>query len=130
MSDPSPGDAGAGIVQSLRNLAATLVALLRTRFELLATEIEEERVRLLQLLFWAALALFFFALGIVLLVILYVAVFWDSYRITAIVTLAGVFLAAGAGATIAARNLIRARPRLFSASLDELAQDKDQLTPR
>ena len=130
MSDPSPGDAGAGILQSLRNLAATLVALLRTRFELLATEIEEERVRLLQLLFWAALALFFFALGIVLLVILYVAVFWDSYRITAIVTLAGVFLAAGAGAAIAARNLIRARPRLFSASLDELARDKDQLTPR
>lgn len=130
MSEPASGDAGAGIVQSLRNLAATLVSLLRTRFELLATEIEEERVRFLQLLFWAALALFFFALGIVLLVILYVAVFWDSYRITAIVTLAIVFFAAGAGAAVAVRNRILARPRLFSASLAELARDKDQLTRR
>lgn len=130
MSEPASGDAGAGIVQSLRNLAATLVSLLRTRFELLATEIEEERVRFLQLLFWAALALFFFALGIVLLVILYVAVFWDSYRITAIVTLACVFFAAGAGAAMAVRNRILARPRLFSASLDELARDKDQLKRR
>jgi len=130
VSEPASGDAGAGIVQSLRNLAATLVSLLRTRFELLATEIEEERVRFLQLLFWAALALFFFALGIVLLVILYVAVFWDSYRITAIVTLAIVFFAAGAGAAVAVRNRILARPRLFSASLAELARDKDQLTRR
>lgn len=130
MSEPASGDAGAGIVQSLRNLAATLVSLLRTRFELLATEIEEERVRFVQLLFWAALALFFFALGIVLLVILYVAVFWDSYRITAIVTLAIVFFAAGAGAAVAVRNRILARPRLFSASLAELARDKDQLTRR
>jgi len=130
VSEPASGDAGAGIVQSLRNLAATLVSLLRTRFELLATEIEEERVRFVQLLFWAALALFFFALGIVLLVILYVAVFWDSYRITAIVTLAIVFFAAGAGAAVAVRNRILARPRLFSASLAELARDKDQLTRR
>ena len=130
MSEPASGDAGAGIVQSLRNLAATLVSLLRTRFELLATEIEEERVRFVQLLFWAALALFFFALGIVLLVILYVAVFWDSYRITAIVTLAIVFFAAGAGAAVAVRNRILARPKLFSASLAELARDKDQLTRR
>lgn len=130
MSEPASGEAGAGIVQSLRNLAATLVALLRTRFELLATELEEERIRLLQLLFWAAGALFFLGVGILMLVILLVAVFWDSHRITAIVTLAGIFLAAGVGMAIGVRNRMQARPRLFSASLDELARDKDQLTPR
>lgn len=130
MSEPASGDTGAGIVPSLRKLAATLVALLRTRFELLATEIEEERVRLLQLLLWAAGALFFLAVGILLLVILLVAVFWDSsHRISAIVALAGVFLAAGVGMGIGVRNRMHARPRLFSASLDELARDKDQLTP-
>ena len=118
-------------MQSLRNLAATLVTLLRTRFELLATEIEEERIRLLQLLFWMAGALFFFGVGILLLVILLVAVFWDSsYRVTAIVALAGIFLAAGVGMARVVHNLMYARPRLFSASLDELARDKEQLTPR
>ena len=130
MPEASPGDTGAGIVQSLRNLAATLVALLRTRFELLATEIEEERIRLLQLLFWAAGALFFLCVGILLLTLLLVVVFWDSYRIAAIAVLAGVFLAVGVGMAIGVRNRMYARSRIFSASLDELARDKDQLTSR
>ncbi len=131
MAESGAGETGTGIVQSLRNLTATLVALLRTRIELLVTELEEERIRLLQLLFWAAGALFFFGVGILLLTILLVAVFWDSsHRITAIVVLAGIFLAAGIGMAIGVRNRMHARPRLFSASLDELARDKDQLTPR
>jgi uncharacterized membrane protein YqjE len=130
VSEPASGDTGAGIVQSLRNLAATLVALLRDRFELLATEIEEERIRLLELLFWAAGALFFLAVGVLLLVVLLVAVFWDSHRIVAIVVLAGLFLAAGAGMAVAVRNRMHVRPKIFSASLDELARDKDQLTSR
>ncbi len=128
MSEPAAGDTGTGIVQSLRNLAATLVELLRTRFELLATELEEERIRLLQLLFWAAAALFLFAVGMLLLVILLVGVFWDSsYRISAIVTLAGIFIAAGVGMAMGVRNRMNVRPRLFSTSLDELAKDKEQL---
>lgn len=127
---PDSDQTGAGILQSLRNLAATLVELLRTRFELLATELEEERVRLLQLLFWAAAALFFFGVGILLLVVLLVAVFWDSHRILAIVVLATVFLAGGVGLAIGVRNRMQVRPRLFSASLEELERDKDQLRPR
>ena len=130
MSEPVSGEAGAGIVQSLRNLAATLVAILRTRFELVATELEEERIRLLQLLFWAAGALFFFGVGILLVVVLLVAVFWDSYRIIAIVTLAIIFLGAGVGMAFVVRRLMLARPKLFSSSLDELAKDRDHLTPR
>lgn len=118
-------------MQSLRSLAATLVALLRTRFELFATEIEEERIRLLQLLFWAAATLFFLGVGVLLLVILLVAVFWDSsYRVAVIVALAVMFLAAGAGMAAGVRSRMYARPRVFSASLEELAKDKDQLAPR
>ena len=130
MTEPGTEGSGASIVQSLRNLATTLVALLQTRFELLVTEIEEERLRLLQLLLWVAGALFFFGVSILLLTILLVALFWDSYRITAIVVLAILFLAGGIGMAIAVRHRIQARPRLFSATLDELAKDKDKLTPR
>ena len=128
--EPAAGESGGGILQSLRNLAATLVALLQTRLELLVTELEEERLRLLQLLLWAAGALFFLGIGILLLTVLLVAVFWDSYRITAIVVLAGIFFAAGIGMAIGVRNRMHVRSRLFSASLDELARDKDQLTTR
>jgi uncharacterized membrane protein YqjE len=117
-------------VHSLRNLAGTLVAVFHTRLELLVTEIEEERVRLLQLLLWGAAALFCLGVGVLLLVILLIALFWDTHRIAVIATLAAVFLAGGAALAAAARNLMQGRPRLFSATLDELARDKDQLTPR
>lgn len=130
MPEPTPGEAGSGILRSLRNLAATLVALLQTRLELLVTEIEEERLRLLQLLFWAAGALLFFAIGALLVTLLVVVLFWDSHRIAAIVVLAAVFLAAGIAMAIGVRNRLHARSRLFSTSLGELAKDKDQLTSR
>ena len=129
MPEPTPGEAGSGILRSLRNLAATLVALLQTRLELLVTEIEEERIRLLQLLFWTAGALLFFAIGLQLLVLLFVMLFWDSYRVAAIVVLAGIFLVLGIFMAARVRDLSQARPRLLTTSLDELAKDKDQLTP-
>jgi len=119
-----------GILQSLRNLAATLVALLQNRLELLVTDLEEERVRLLQLLFWAAGALFFFALGVLMVTMLIVLLLWDSHRIVGVAILAAVFLAIGVGLAIGVRNRMHVRPRLFSSSLDELAKDKDRLTSR
>jgi uncharacterized membrane protein YqjE len=134
VSQPSSGEDGRGILQSLRKLAATAVALLQTRVELLLTEIEEERLRLLQLLFWAAGAFFSIIVGLLLLVLLVIALFWDSHRIASIAVLAGIFLAVGAGMAIGARKRMRERPRMFSASLAELRKDQDelddQLTPR
>src|SRR5687767_763948 len=130
VQEPATAETGTGIVRSLRNLAATLVAVFHTRFELLVTEIEEERVRLLELLLWAAAALFCLGVTVLLLVLLLIAVFWDTHRIAVIATLAAVFLAAGVAIAAGARNRMHARSRLFSASLDEIARDKDQLTPR
>ena len=130
MSEQRAGEAATGILQSLRNLAATLVALLQNRLELLVTDLEEERIRLLQLLFWAAGALFFFALGVLMVTMLIVLLLWDSHRIVGVVVLAAVFLAIGVGLAIGVRNRMHVRPRLFSSSLDELAKDKDRLTSR
>jgi uncharacterized membrane protein YqjE len=127
---PASTEAGGGILQSLRNLAATFVAVLHTRLELLVTEIEEERVRLLQVLLWAAAALFCLGVGVLLLVILLIALFWETHRIAVIGILAAVFLAGGFAIAAGTRNLMQGRSRLFSATLDELARDKDQLTPR
>ena len=130
MSEQGAGEPATGILQSLRNLATTLVALLQNRLELLATDIEEERIRLLQVLFWAAGALFFFALGVLMITMLVVLLLWDSYRLAGIVVLAAVFLAIGVGLALGVYKLMHRRSRLFSASLDELAKDKDRLTSR
>jgi uncharacterized membrane protein YqjE len=130
VSEQGAGEPATGILQSLRNLATTLVALLQNRLELLATDLEEERVRLLQVLFWAAGALFFFALGVLMITMIVLLLLWDSYRLTGIVVLAAVFLAIAAGLAIGVYKRIHRRSRLFSASLDELAKDKERLTSR
>jgi uncharacterized membrane protein YqjE len=130
VSEQGAGGPVTGILQSLRNLATTLVALLQNRIELLATDLEEERIRLLQLLFWAAGALFFFALGVLMITMFVVLLLWDSHRLAGIVVLAAVFLAIGVGLAIGVRNRMHMRSRLFSASLEELAKDKERLTSR
>ncbi len=130
MSEQGAGEPATGMLQSLRKLATTLVELLQNRLELLATDLEEERVRLLQVLIWAAGALFFFVLGVLMVTMIVVLLVWDSHRLAGIVVLAAVFLAIAAGLAIGVYKRIHRRSRLFSASLDELAKDKERLTSR
>lgn len=117
-----------GLLASLRNLAATAVGVLQTRLELLATEVEEERLRLLQIVFWAVIAVFFLVLGILMVTLFFVVLFWDTHRVLVTGILAALFLALGVVTGLAVRSRARAKSKLFSASLAELAKDREQLT--
>jgi uncharacterized membrane protein YqjE len=119
----------AGLLASLRKLAATVVGTLQTRFELIATEIDEERLRILELLLLGSAALFLLMLGVLLLTLFVVVLFWDSYRVPVILGLAVTFLGAGAALAVAARGKAR-RSRAFSATLSELSKDRKELEIR
>lgn len=129
MSDETPGESR-GLLESLRTLAATLVAIAHTRFDLLSADVEEGRAHALSLLVTALTALFFIGVGVVLATILLVVAFWDSHRLLALGSLAGFFLAAGVGAWAYAVHKAKTKPRLFAASLSELLKDRDQLVSR
>lgn len=133
MAAEDPAQQGAqseGLLRSLRNLLASLIALARTRLELLSTELEDERLRFLQLLALACAAAFFLALGAVMLTVFVLALFWDVNRVLAAFLLAVGWLALGVVLGIQVRNKAREKSRLFAASLAELAKDRDQLTSR
>lgn len=119
-----------GLAASLRRLCATFIEILQTRFELLATEYEEERSWVRTLLLYAMAAVFFFAIGILLLTLLVVLYFWDDYRLLAIGGAAALYLAAAVGAWALLSAKSRERPRFLSATLDELAKDHATLRPR
>lgn len=127
--DHGPGQRG-GLFNSLRVLAATLVATGQTRLELLSTEIEEERTRLGSMLLWTLAAMFCAALCIVLVTLWVVVVFWDDHRLLALGILAFLFLLGALLAGWIALGKARAKPRLFAASIRELSKDHEQLTPR
>jgi uncharacterized membrane protein YqjE len=116
-----------GFFSALKNTVTVFGAVLHTRLELFVTELEEERERLKQALILTLLAFFGFSLGIILLTIFVVAIFWQSGWIYAVGVLAAVYLSIGVIAGLLLRNAIAARPALFSATLEELRKDRDRL---
>jgi len=122
-----PQAAPDGLFASLRTLGATFVAILQNRLELLSTDIAEERARLGSILLLALVALFCLGVGVLLLTLLVVVLFWDTHRLAALSALTLLFLAAGAWIGLLASHRLRNKPRLFEASIAELAKDREQL---
>jgi uncharacterized membrane protein YqjE len=127
MADEEGAAAGGGLLHSLRNFARTLLAAAQTRLEILATELEEERLRLEQLLALALAAAFCLGMGVLLSALFIVAYFWDSHRLEAIAILAGAFLAGGAALGWLLRSKARARGKPFAATRGEIARDRAAL---
>ena len=59
----------AGLMESLKRLISTLASIVATRLELLANELQEERLWLTQMFLFALFGLFCFGLGILLLTV-------------------------------------------------------------
>ncbi len=118
-----------GLMESLKRLAGTLLAIIQTRLELLSNEMEEERVRIEQMLLYGSVALFFFGLAIMLLTVFFVVLFWDSHRMLVLGVFTALYFVAGLLVLNELRRVVRGKSKLFSASLAELADDRDRLAP-
>lgn len=116
-----------GLLESLRNLARTFLAIVQTRLEIFASEIDEQRALLARIAVLAAVAAFCLGLAVILLVLFVVVLFWDADRLLAIGVLAGVLAAGGITALIMLQAAVRRRPKLLSATLAELRKDRAKL---
>ena len=115
------------IADTARRLGGTLLSMLQTRIELAAVELEEESQRFLGYLVMALLSLFLFGLAIVLATLFVVIVFWDSYRLQAVGTLALLFAAGGALVAMKVKASIASKPRMMQASVAEFSKDLELL---
>lgn len=122
---PAPGSLGS----RLRSSIAGALGILQTRLELLATEFQEEKLRLGALLGYAAAAFFFLGFGAVMLALFLTVLLWDSHRLLALGIFTALFLAIGILAALAAARIGRQGSRLFAASIAELAQDREMIKP-
>lgn len=120
-------NASEGLFSSLKNLTVTLVDIIHTRLELLSTDLEEGRERLISLLAMTFIALFCLCFGTVLLAILIVVAFWDTHRLLALSSLTGLFLVSGTVLSVQALRALNAMPRMFAASLAELSKDHQEI---
>ena len=113
----------------MKRLAGTVLAIIQTRLELLSNELEEERLRVAQMLLYGSVVMFLFAMATMLMTMFVVVLFWDSYRLQVLGGLTVLFLFAGLLVMNALRREAAERSKLFSTSLSELSDDIDRLTP-
>jgi uncharacterized membrane protein YqjE len=116
-----------GLFSSLRSLPAALLDTLKTRLDLLLTELEEERDRLTKILLLAAISVFCLSLGILFLTLFIVAIFWDTHRLYVVGGFAALYLILAWIMWLMLRKKARLRPKFLSATLSELAKDRDRL---
>jgi uncharacterized membrane protein YqjE len=128
--DDTPRGHPLGMFDSLRQLLGTFVGIAHTRIELLGTEVEEQVARLTSMLLWTIISLFLVFTTVVLGAVAVLVAFWDSNRILVAVLLAALFALAALLAFLRARAVAMGRPRLFQATLEELAKDGERLVRR
>lgn len=125
MADDSPGSGG--LVASAKRLGRSLLGLLQTRVELLAVELQEEKVRALDLLAWltAAIAL---AVAAILLAIGTLALFlWQQAGYLGLIGLTVVTGIAAVTLFLTMRRRLVKGPLPFSATTAEFRKDVEWL---
>ncbi|WP_306603068.1 phage holin family protein [Azonexus sp.] len=111
-----------GLFTGLKNLVATVLSIGRTRAELLVTEIEEEKYRLIGMWAKAIGAAFLIALGVIMAVFSFALAFWEQ-RVLVFGFFALLFLLGAALLVLSLRKQAKAPSSLFRSSLAELDAD-------
>jgi uncharacterized membrane protein YqjE len=115
------------LLSSIKNLVATGASIAKTRLELLSVDVQIARSQFLRSFVMIVSALFFLFFGLLMLVLLIVIYNWESDRLMALSLLAGAFLSIGMILAALVIQSLRTMPKLFEASIAELAKDAEEL---
>ncbi|MBU3593935.1 phage holin family protein [Polynucleobacter sp. 71A-WALBACH] len=118
------------ILSSLKNLVSTGASIAQTRLELISTDVQIARAKFLSLLVMVIFTLFFLFFGLVMLALLIVIYSWETDRILALSLLTCGFLAIGCILALVVLRTLKTMPKLFEATITELAKDRQELSKR
>lgn len=116
------------LFSALKNLVSTGASIAQTRLELISTDVQIARTRFLSLLVMLLFTLFFLFFGLVMLALLIVIYSWESDRMLALTLLTSGFLALGLVLALVVLRSLKTVPKLFEATIAELAKDRQELS--
>ena len=116
------------ILSSLKNLVSTGASIAQTRLELISTDVQIARAKFLSLLVMVIFTLFFLFFGLVMLALLMVIYSWETDRVLALSMLTCGFLAIGCILALVVLRTLKTMPKLFEATITELAKDRQELS--
>jgi uncharacterized membrane protein YqjE len=114
---------------SPRRFASALLGLLQGHIALFGEELKEQQTHAVSLLVLTSLSLLFGLLLIIGLSAALLIVFWENHRLLVISGLCGLYTLGLLSCLIGLLQRVRHAPAPFSASLEELARDREQLLP-
>lgn len=113
-----------GVLSSLRSLGDGLLASVQNRIELIAIELQEEKLRLILTFIWISAAVFSGLLAIVFASLTLVYLFWDSARLAVLGGLTLFYAATLVAVVWAFRRYLARQPTPFAATLEEIGEDR------
>ena len=111
-----------GLFASIKAVAASLLAMGQTRLELLANEIETQKLHGLRMLLLGLALMFCAGVGVLLLALLLALLAWEQ-RLFVVGALAAVFVGAAGLLYRALMRAVNTSEPAFSATLAELRED-------
>ncbi len=115
------------LAESLHGIVDAGLQTAQTRLELLAVELQEEKLRLTGLALNTVVAGLLLGFGLVFLMVFLTVLFWEGHRLLALGISTAVCIGGGLIAASNAARAFRSGTKLFSASLAELARDRAAL---
>ena len=116
------------LLSSIKNLVTTGASIAQTRLELISLDVQIARTKFISLLVMIVSALFFLFFGLVMLALFIVIYSWESDRMMALGLLTSAFLLIGLILVALIMQSLRTMPKLFEASIAELAKDREALS--
>lgn len=111
------------ITATLGRIGSNLLAMLRTRLELAALELQEETQRLFGYVAWGIAAAFFAVVAVLLAILFVLVLFWDTHRLAAVGGMTVLFALGSLFAALHVKSSLKNRPPMLANTLAELRKD-------
>jgi uncharacterized membrane protein YqjE len=121
--DSNDSRSPAGAMGAVGQVAATAIAMLRTRIELACVEFAEARNYMRQMVVLAAVGTVLGLFALLFASLFVITYFWDSYRLAAVGGVTLFYVIVTAVIFVRLRKLSSDMPTPFSATLEELESD-------
>lgn len=109
----------------LRRILSSAFAIFETRLELLGIELQEEKERLIGVVFLGLAAMMLTMMALITLTVLIAIFFWDTYRWQSLAGITAVYALTAMACGMRARAVMRDAPNMFDETLAEFRKDRD-----
>jgi uncharacterized membrane protein YqjE len=118
-----------GFVSSLQNLGDALLGTAQDRLRLFAVELQEEKLRLVQILLFTAAVVLAGIMTLTFASLTLAFLFWESGRLAVLVGLTAFYLAALVVIAVLFRRFLKRQLPPFAATLEEFKHDRECFRP-